>query len=217
MKIFIATPTRGDPRMEFNVSLLLMVTDFICNKNFRNCQINPRVELGSILPSQRHNLAQEAIKWGADYILWIDDDMGFPKNTLERLINAASAGLDIVAANCPRKEIPPRWTAKRDGIIVNSNGKTGVEEVDSVGCAMMLVNMNVYKSLPIPHFELPWDPNAGGYVGEDVYFCRKAKKAGYKIFIDHDLSKEITHVGSYRYQCLPDELLEKALNMVEQS
>jgi hypothetical protein len=36
-------------------------------------------------------------------------------------------------------------------------------------------------------------------LGEDVYFCIKAKDAGFDTYLDHHLSNAIGHVGSYTY------------------
>ena len=35
----------------------------------------------------------------------------------------------------------------------------------------------------------------GCFIGEDMYFCREAQKAGFKVYIDHDLSKQVRHIG----------------------
>jgi hypothetical protein len=41
-------------------------------------------------------------------------------------------------------------------------------------------------------------PN-GKLLGEDIYFCIKAKDAGIDTYVDHDLSMEIGHIGNYTY------------------
>ena len=38
-----------------------------------------------------------------------------------------------------------------------------------------------------------------GYCTEDVTFCNKVRAAGNQIWIDHDLSREIRHVGSVAF------------------
>ena len=37
------------------------------------------------------------------------------------------------------------------------------------------------------------------YCGEDVYFCQKLVDAGARLYIDHDLSVQVQHIGSYSY------------------
>jgi hypothetical protein len=39
---------------------------------------------GTLIFDQRNKLAEAALNEGADYILWLDADMRFPKNTIER-------------------------------------------------------------------------------------------------------------------------------------
>jgi hypothetical protein len=44
------------------------------------------------------------------------------------------------------------------------------------------------------------------YVGEDIYFCEKAKAWGFQPMVDHDLTKETKHYGSVGFQT---DLLEE--------
>jgi hypothetical protein len=43
---------------------------------------------------------------------------------------------------------------------------------------------------------------AGGDVGEDIVFCRALRAAGHTIYCDHDLSKEIGHIGQHTYRTI---------------
>jgi hypothetical protein len=36
-------------------------------------------------------------------------------------------------------------------------------------------------------------------LGEDIYYCIRCNQAGYDIYIDHDLSKEVRHVGMLEF------------------
>jgi hypothetical protein len=36
-------------------------------------------------------------------------------------------------------------------------------------------------------------------MGEDVFFCKKAQELGYKVSIDHDVSHEIGHIGTFEF------------------
>lgn len=62
----------------------------------------------------------------------------------------------------------------------------GLFEVGRCGRAGMLVKREVFEAIPAPWFQLgqagnPEEPN------EDVYFCRRAREAGYKILVDLEL------------------------------
>jgi hypothetical protein len=39
----------------------------------------------------------------------------------------------------------------------------------------------------------------GRYQGEDWNFCQACEKAGINLYIDHDVSKLVGHVGLYEY------------------
>lgn len=160
---------------------------------------------GTLIFDQREKLAQEALKEGADYILWIDADMRFPKTTIERLI---AHDKPIVGVNATTRSIPVRATAKNLEIDfenkvnhwrpVSSKGKTGLERVTAIGCGVMMVKREVFENTPPPWFwfeAIPGDK----LLGEDVYFCIKAHDAGFSTWVDHDLSNEIGHVGSYTF------------------
>lgn len=77
---------------------------------------------------------------------------------------------------------------------------TGLQEIGSVGMGVMLIKKRVFAKLSEPWFETPWRHDKRGYIGEDVYFCNKARDAGFKIWIDHDVSKEIGHIGTFEFK-----------------
>ena len=83
-------------------------------------------------------------------------------------------------------------------IPIMSKDKTHLEEVTAIGCGVMLVKREVFENTPRPWFWFEQIPG-GKLLGEDVYFCVKAQDAGYKTYLDHNLSNAIGHVGSYTY------------------
>jgi hypothetical protein len=140
---------------------------------------------------------------GCTHILFIDSDMRFPQDMIGRLIKH---DLDIVATNCARRRMPTGPTAqlyKENGereLVWTMPESTGLQEVGSVGMGVMLIKANVFEALAEPWFETPWRHDKRGYIGEDVYFCQKAAAAGFKIWIDHDVSKEIGHIGTFEFK-----------------
>jgi len=40
---------------------------------------------------------------------------------------------------------------------------------------------------------------ATGYEPEDFYFCKKLRANGVSVYVDHDVSQEVAHVGDFEY------------------
>jgi hypothetical protein len=62
----------------------------------------------------------------------------------------------------------------------------------------MMIKASVFAKLEEPYFYFEQLPN-NKILGEDIYFCIKAKDAGIDTWVDHDLSMEIKHIGQYTY------------------
>jgi hypothetical protein len=138
-----------------------------------------------------------AIERQATHVLWLDTDMAVPLDTAIRL---AKHNQPIVAANCVMKTMRPVFTAMRGGQRLDTTPQaTGLEPCDTVGMAVMLLRTSVVADLPRPWFRHGLN-DAGDDVGEDVRFCRTLRAAGHEIYVDHDLSKEIGHIGQHTYR-----------------
>jgi hypothetical protein len=138
-----------------------------------------------------------AIERQAAHVLWLDTDMAFPPDTAVRL---ARHNQPIVACNCVMRDPRLLFTAMRDGQRLETTAtSSGLAPVDQVGPAVMLMRTDVVASLQRPWFEHGRN-DVGGDIGEDVMFCRKLRAAGRDIYIDHDLSKEIGHIGQHTYR-----------------
>lgn len=152
------------------------------------------VSQGTLLANQRTQLVEQSLaRPEVSHILFIDSDMRFPEDTLARLMKHQ---LDIVGANCMQRGFN-KTTAQIKGKFVLSKNKTGLEEVDKLGFGVTLISRKVFETMPKPWFATPFDGQQ--FVGEDIFFCHKAKESGYNIYVDHDLSKEIGHSGLYDY------------------
>jgi glycosyltransferase involved in cell wall biosynthesis len=167
-------------------------------------QVNLYTSMGTLIFDQRNNMVESALEEGADYVLFIDADMRFPKDTLERLI---AHGKGIIGVNATTRSSPVKATAKtleidKDGTCnwkqISSKNKTGIQQADGIGCGVMLINKETLNAIPKPWFFFELLPE-NKLLGEDIYFCIKAKDVGIDTYIDHDLSQEIGHVGNYTY------------------
>jgi len=171
---------------------------------------------GTLIADQRQKLVMMAIKQKADYVLFLDSDMRFPPNLLEYLM---SHDKDIVACNYATRRLPVKTVAFSDFAelkCVYSGDKTGLEEVDAVGMGAMLIKTEIFKKLPLPWFSISYLPSGNMYIGEDIYFCKLAQANGMKVYVDHDLSKQVKHIGVMEFThdhaeaCRPDPMDEAA-------
>lgn len=151
---------------------------------------------GTLLPHSRETLVEDAAEAGVSHILWLDSDMVFPETVAERLL---AHGLDIVGANYSTRRAPLRGTSHTEtGRLQTTDASTGLQEVDGIGFGCLLMRVDVFKRVERPWFNVGWikqDGKAPIVFGEDIYFCYKARKLGMKVWVDHDLSKEVGHIG----------------------
>jgi GT2 family glycosyltransferase len=201
MRVAICIPARG--QMEVTTAFdLTMMAAYMAGK--KNIDLNVYTSQGTLIFDQRNSLVRTAVDEKCDYILFIDADMRFPKTTLERLL---SHNKDIIGVNATTRMMPPKPTARNiqinedgsvDWLEVFSNKEKGIGKVDAIGCGVMLIKTSCLKDIPQPYFYFE-QLLKGKLLGEDIYFCIKAKDAGIDTWVDHDLSMEIGHVGSYTY------------------
>jgi hypothetical protein len=199
LKIGICTPSTGNCRIEFAESIarlqrFLAVDSFVNvadSKLFYWCS--------SVIPMNRHMVVNQALNWGATHILFIDDDMSFDYEVIRMLI--MSHKLDMVAANCVKRVYPTAFmTIGLDGEMVRTTDESsGLEEVNYTGNACILIRAEVFRGMEKPWFAFPYLPSEDHFETEDYFFQRKARALGHKIYIDHDASKRIIHIGSHNF------------------
>lgn len=196
-KVMIAVPSRNNSWWsDFGLSLAAMTAATAYEAP--NVAMVLDNTFGTGLAMNRIKLCKVAIERGCTHVLFLDDDMRIPMHTLMMFLAHRK---DIVAANCARKELPPRSTAKNfDGNCVwTRKNDTKLEEVLSVGTAVMLISTDMLKKLPQPWFSEVYKPEDGTSIGEDVYFCNLARKHGFQVWIDHDISKDVVHMGGFEF------------------
>lgn len=168
-------------------------------------QMHILISEGTLIAPQRANLVERAIERDCTHILWLDTDMRFPKDTLIRLLRQDEP---IVGANYSSRRLPPKPTALT--AIESENGEgvplytepesSGIVSVEALGMGVMLTHVDVFRKLPLPWFEITYIEREGDYMGEDIYFCQKVRAAGYEVFVDQELSKQVSHVGSWEFE-----------------
>jgi hypothetical protein len=144
----------------------------------------------------RELFLRDCIHQGATHILWLDTDMSFP---MEAAALLAMHDQPIVGCNYVTRDGTCQYTARRNGQrIVTGPDSTGLERVDGMGFGVVLMCTDLVRTLSRPCFHHGLN-EFGGDIGEDLMFCRALSAAGQPIYIDHDLSKAVRHVGEYSY------------------
>lgn len=197
MHIAVCTPARDQVHTSYAFDLANLVKYETSNGH----SITPVFMEGTLIFDQRQKLAQAALDMGADYILWIDSDMRFPHDALERMVGH---NLPIVAANYSTRRLPAFPTAYLDPDgqhpIYTKRGDTHLELAAFAGMGFMLTHIDVFNRIPKPWFFIPYSPEySGGYDGEDVFFCRRAAEHHIPTMVDHLVSQRVRHVGSFEY------------------
>lgn len=144
----------------------------------------------------RELFLEAALKQGATHVFWLDTDMSVPRETAVLL---SMHEHPIVACNYVVRQPSGLFTAFRDERRIPTYVEsTGLEAIEYCGMGAMLMRTDVVKDLPRPWFRHGINEQ-GGDIGEDVGFCRALRAAGHTIYIDHDLSKGIKHIGQHSY------------------
>jgi hypothetical protein len=136
----------------------------------------------------RNNLVRQALADGCSHLLMCDTDQVYPRDTLNKLM---AHGVDICGVIVHRRYPPfdpillraDKRKADRYVHVGDEEMFSGdLIEVDATGTGCLLINMSVFNLVPEPWFKI--DEQAGKPVGEDIYFCWKARNAGVSIHID---------------------------------
>jgi GT2 family glycosyltransferase len=193
-KVAICVPVRDLVTAKFTYSLAMLTKK--CGET--NKKISIHMNMGSEVAMQRQQLAMEALETDCTHILWLDSDMTFPTHTIQALL---SHDTDIVACNYSTRVPPYNPVAFMDvnNLEYRAYDGTGLHEIAAVGMGCMLVKRNVFETMEAPYFSVIWNDDYTNLIGEDFYFCTKAKDAGFSVMLDKDLSKHITHIGTKEF------------------
>lgn len=195
LDIAISIPSHGQMECDFvlNVSQLMSRTA----QALPEAIIRMHTVSSSMLLQNRFTLVQMAKEQGCTHMLWLDDDHTFPEDALVRLL---AHDKDIVGANYVTRKTPYVPVACVDGNKrLFSHGKNGLQQADHIGLGVCLTRMSVFERLKEPYFYFGWSPKAKEFIGEDVWFFREARAAGMDLWVDHDLSNEVGHIGSIEF------------------
>lgn len=193
MKIMVAVPSMDMVPVRFCQSLSMLQKVGECAIGF---------QVGSLVYEARENLAHAAIQAEADYVLWLDSDMVFQPDVLQRLLSDIESGKgDIVSGLYFRRVSPYTPVLYTELEIDKEKGSTWKElesipddvfECGGVGFGCVLMPTDALVSV-LSKFGCMFTPLHGN--GEDISFCWRARQCGYKIVCDPKI--ELGHCGHY--------------------
>ena len=196
--IMIAVPAMEMVNAEFAQHLAMAAANLVANGIRINCAFN----IGSVITIARRNLTDIFLKSDFDYIWWCDSDMKFPIDAPIRLLKRNK---DIVGVNYRRRRFPnPNFTGMsgQPGSYTEfqtTDNSPAMELIDVLPHGCVLVKRSVYETIPQPHYLQEFIPELNLEIGEDIYFCQQAQKAGYQVWCDQELSRETAHIVIFHF------------------
>jgi GT2 family glycosyltransferase len=130
------------------------------------------------IDNMRNMTAKIALEHNADYILFIDDDVLIPLNTVDMLLasNADIAAGWTLIRGYPFKNMFFKFVDEEKTQLENVKEEdlticTGNFLCDAVGFSCTLIKVDLLRKIKVPYFV------TGPYNTEDIYFCIKAVRA----------------------------------------
>ncbi len=199
IKLFIATPA-FDGKVDVRFACALAETRLFLATNFIDTVIRINTS-GSLLVRERNDLIKEFLKTDATHMMCIDSDIGWHPMAIKRLIDLDE---DFVGSLYPARG-PERCFLFR-GVYGEDKrmdvSQKGLLEMEYIPAGFMLLKRSMLEKM-IAHFPelyyIPKDENLkhmdghhlfavelmdGEFWGEDYTFCRRARQAGFKIWVD---------------------------------
>lgn len=141
---------------------------------------------------------------GYSHFLSLDDDQTFPSDAVDRLM---AHNKPVVVANYRKKtEQVVCVCSDANGQFIDSTGKTGLEQVWGFGMGLTLIDMKVLANIPPPYFAVVWNKAVNAFMIEDAVFASILRENKVDVWVDHDLSQEVGHVGDFEFRISPPKI-----------
>lgn len=170
----------------------------------------------SAIDQGRCQMATDALGQGFDELMWIDADVGFDPDVIDRLRGHNLPIVRGIYAKKSQRAIAAYVLPQTKTIAFGEGG--GLHELYYGATGFLLTRREVYEkiqklqnlpvcnvwdgqSTPLVPYFLPFIvPWRGGhwYLGEDFAFFERARRSGFKIMADTTI--RLKHYGSYGFQ-----------------
>ena len=138
----------------------------------------------------RNLIAQWASNF--DYLFSVDSDIVLPKDCLTKMLNH---DVDVVSGvyrqRIEHTEVIEIHRKNEHGgvshIPFSAIQPAGLHEIDSCGFGCVLVKSDVIRKIGYPQFKYHSALDHRNTVSEDIFFCKRAKEVGAKIYVDSSI------------------------------
>lgn len=190
MRVTIGVPSQGRWVDAMAESLIYALYQLPHETNFEF----PR---GAYLDIAREVCLTKAIATKSDYLVFVDTDMRFPPDALVKLL---SHGKDIIGGLYHEKRFPLVSTVKitdaNDGLVIAKEIPDEPFQCAAIGTGFMAIKIDrLIQCMAPPCFS--YSSQGGQFMGEDVAFCRRARKAGLEVWCDPTIP--LQHIGDFAY------------------
>jgi len=198
-KVFVGQPNKGDVKWNTMASLFSTLSVATYDTALLG-------QTGSVVDFSRNFICKTALDHQASHVCFIDTDMTFPPDTINRLLELKKP---VVGVASRKKIFPKQYTIEVDepagarGITDAELPKEPFSKIGDypilVGAGIMLIDLAISKVLAKPWFLFGtfWNDEDVGYTGEDIYFCRKVWNAGLEVWCDPSI--EVGHIGDFEW------------------
>lgn len=197
-KIAILTPIARAPMPEFMASIMNICGTALFDEPTEIAWLKAVGHANT--PRVRNALAHTALNWGADELIWIDDDISFDR---QAFLDLFKHDVDIVAGAPQRRSDDPSTPIKFCASLDNPAKTLGDLLSGYAATAFLRTKRCVYDKMKptlktfthenfkgdiTAYFDYKIGPSPSGkeisYNGEDFYFCQVARDLGFDVWID---------------------------------
>jgi GT2 family glycosyltransferase len=178
--ILVSSPLGEDYKIDARLKEIISLWEYTLEKVEAHHPVSPSPEVG-------RDMAVSCAKYRIPHpthILFLDADVVPRKNTLDKLMKM---DVDIAMGVYPTIQNGNiRWSVSREEpykAVELEDLPRNQFKIKSSGFGVTLIKYEVFEALEWPYWKNIYKPG-GIEMGEDIYFCDKAREAGYDIWCD---------------------------------
>jgi len=185
--LVIAMPTHDGM---IHASTVVTMAKAVAHANSQGYRVAfpPLIISGSILPEQRNKLVEAFLETEAKYLLFVDSDMVLDDDSITDILRCNRVLVSGMYFKRQHPFTPIHGIRQADGRYSHTLPKNANDmfPVDGAGAGFLLIHRKVFDAIKPPYFSFEYEKRGDEYVhcGEDYYFCRKAKEAGFETLVD---------------------------------